>query len=81
MSVGLFKDTDGSISSRIVALFVVMVFDLIIIALSMLLQKDIPNNASNILITITTSCIPIALASQTYQNIKERNIKEENNKG
>ena len=47
MSVGLFKDTDGSISSRIVALFVVMVSDLIIIALSMLLQKDIPNNASN----------------------------------
>ncbi len=72
MSVGLFKDSDGSISSRIVSLFVVMVFDLTIIALSTILQKDIPNNASSILITITTSCIPVALASQTYQNIKEK---------
>ncbi len=80
MSVGLFKDTDGSTSSRIVSLFVVIVFDLTIIALSTILQKDIPINASNILITITTSCIPVALASQTYQNIKERNIKEENTK-
>ena len=80
MSVGLFKDADGSTSSRIVALFVVIVFDLIIIALSTILQKDIPDNASNILITITTSCIPVALASQTYQNIKERNMREGNTK-
>ena len=72
----LFKDKDGDVSSRIVSLFIIVVFDLLIVALSLFLQKDIPSNASNILITITTACIPVAIASQTYQNIKEREIEE-----
>lgn len=69
---GLFTDVDGCLSSRIIALFIIIIFDLIIILISLILQKDIPNNASNVLITITTACIPIALCSQTYQNIKEK---------
>ena len=74
--LNLFKDKDGDVSSRIVSLFIIVVFDLLIVALSLFLQKDIPSNASNILITITTACIPVAIASQTYQNIKEREIEE-----
>lgn len=73
----LFKDKDGDTSSRIVSLFIVVVFDLLIVALSLFLQKDIPNNASNILITITTACIPVAIVSQAYQNIKERETQEQ----
>lgn len=71
MSVGLFKDGDGSTSSRIVSLFVVIVFDLIVVLLSLLLQKDIPSNASNILITITTATIPFCGYYQMRQNLKE----------
>ena len=74
--IEIFKDKNGDISSRIVSLFIIVVFDLLIVALSLFLQKDIPSNASNILITITTACIPVAIASQTYQNIKEREIEE-----
>lgn len=74
---GIFKDKDGEISSRIVSLFIIVVFDLLIVALSLLLQKDIPNNASNILITITTACIPVAIASQAYQNVKEKELREQ----
>lgn len=74
----IFKDKySKDISSRIVSLFIIVVFDLLIVALSLILQKDIPNNASNILITITTACIPVAIASQTYQNIKERELQEQ----
>lgn len=74
----IFKDKySKDISSRIVSLFIIVVFDLLIVSLSLLLQKDIPNNASNILITITTACIPVAIASQTYQNIKERELQEQ----
>lgn len=74
----IFKDKySKDISSRIVSLFIITVFDLLIVALSLLLQKDIPNNASNILITITTACIPVAIASQTYQNIKEKELQEQ----
>ena len=74
----IFKDKySKDISSRIVSLFIITVFDLLIVALSLFLQKDIPNNASNILITITTACIPVAIASQTYQNIKEKELQEQ----
>lgn len=74
----IFKDKySKDISSRIVSLFIIVVFDLLIVSLSLLLQKDIPNNASNILITITTACIPVAIASQTYQNIKEKELQEQ----
>ena len=74
----IFKDKySKDISSRIVSLFIIVVFDLLIVALSLLMQKDIPNNASNILITITTACIPVAIASQTYQNIKEKELQEQ----
>ena len=74
----IFKDKHSKdISSRIVSLFIITVFDLLIVALSLFLQKDIPNNASNILITITTACIPVAIASQTYQNIKEKELQEQ----
>ena len=74
----IFKDKySKDISSRIVSLFIIVVFDLLIVALSLILQKDIPDNASNILITITTACIPVAIASQTYQNIKEKELQEQ----
>lgn len=74
----IFKDKHSKdISSRIVSLFIIVVFDLLIVALSLILQKDIPDNASNILITITTACIPVAIASQTYQNIKEKELQEQ----
>lgn len=74
----IFKDKNSKdISSRIVSLFIIVVFDLLIVALSLFLQKDIPDNASNILITITTACIPVAIASQTYQNIKEKELQEQ----
>ena len=74
----IFKDKNSKdISSRIVSLFIIVIFDLLIVALSLILQKDIPDNASNILITITTACIPVAIASQTYQNIKEKELQEQ----
>lgn len=74
--LNILKDKNGDTSSRIVSLFIIVIFDLLIVVLSLLTQKDIPNNASDILITITTACIPVAIASQTYQNIKEREINE-----
>lgn len=73
----IFKDKDGNINSRILSLFIIVFFDLLVVVLSLLIQKDIPDNASNILITITTACIPVAIASQTYQNIKEKELQEQ----
>lgn len=71
-----FKDKNGDTSSRIIFTFIVIVFDLLIALLGLFFQKDIPDNASNILITITSACVPIAIAGQTYQNIKDREIQE-----
>ena len=73
----ILKDKNGDISSRIVSLFIITFFDLLIVALSLFLQKDIPSNASNILITITTACIPTSIISQAYQNVKERELQEQ----
>lgn len=68
--LNMLTDIDGNTSSRIVSLFVIIIFDLIVVAYATITQKDIPTNASTILMTITMSCIPVALATQTYQNTK-----------
>lgn len=73
----IFKDKDGNINSRILSLFIIVFFDLLVVVLSLLIQKDIPDNASNILITITTACVPTSIISQTYQNVKERELREQ----
>lgn len=70
--VGLFKDVDGSLSSRILAMAIVLIFDLIIVVISMFLQKDLPNNVSNILLTLSISTIPTCGCLQVYQNIKDK---------
>lgn len=73
--MNLLEDRNGSLSSRIISLFIVLIFDLVIVLISLLSQRDIPNNASNILITVTTACVPVALVGQVYQNIKDKEIK------
>ena len=72
----IFKDKDGDVSSRITFSFIIIIFDLLVITLSLLLQKDIPNNASNILITLNGACLPTSIITQYLQNIKEREIEE-----
>ena len=72
----LFKDKDGDVSSRITFSFIIIIFDLLVIILSLLLQKDIPNNASNILITLNGTCLPTSIITQYLQNVKERETQE-----
>ena len=72
----LFKDKNGDVSSRITFSFIIIIFDLLIVVLSLLTQKDIPSNASNILITITIACVPTSVISQAYQNVKEKELRE-----
>ena len=72
----IFLDKDGDVSSRIVFTLVVILFDLFIVLMGLIFQRDIPDNASNILITITGACVPIAIAGQTYQNVKDRELEE-----
>ncbi|MBO4516740.1 hypothetical protein J5751_04920 [bacterium] len=66
----VFQDKNGDTSSRIVISFIVIIVDLLIVITSLILQKDIPHNATNLAITITT-CVPFSVVSQTYQNIQE----------
>ncbi len=72
----IFKDKDGDVSSRITFSFIIIIFDLLVITLSLLLQKDIPDNASNILITLNGACLPTSIITQYLQNVKEREIEE-----
>lgn len=72
----IFLDKNKDVSSRIVFTFVVIIFDLFIALMGLIFQKDIPDNASNILITITTACVPVAILGQAYQNVKERELEE-----
>ena len=67
----VFQDKNGDTSSRIVISFIVIIVDLLIVITSLILQKDIPHNATNLAITITTTCVPLSVVSQTYQNIQE----------
>ena len=71
----IFLDKNGDTSSRIVFTFVVIIFDLFIALMGLIFQKDIPDNASSILITITGACVPVAIAGQTYQNVKDRELE------
>lgn len=72
----LFKDKDGDVSSRITFSFIIIVFDLLVIILSLLLQKDILNNASSILITLNGACLPTSIITQYLQNVKQRELLE-----
>jgi hypothetical protein len=72
----LFKDKDGDVSSRITFSFIIIIFDLLVIILSLLLQKDIPENASSILITLNGACLPTSIITQYLQNVKEREMQE-----
>lgn len=74
--INLFKDKDGDVSSRITFSFIIIIFDLLIIAVGLFLQKDIPDNASSILITLNGACLPTSIITQYLQNVKEREIEE-----
>ncbi len=73
--INMFTDIDGNTSSRIVSLFIVIIFDLVMVAYATITQKDIPTNATTVIMAITMSCVPIALTSQVYQNTKYRQVE------
>ena len=71
----ILKDKNGDVSSRIVVLFLVVIFSLSVVILCLLAQKDIPTNATNVLITIIGASVPASLVGQVFQNIKERELE------